>query len=173
MLRMHRGEERAAETLWALFALRLAVYARSLLPAGMESSAEDVVQGVFVRVLEMRRGSLRRVNDGAAFLFRMTRNGALNTGRGEVRERARRRSAAVGPAKLGIGEDARAVLAAVEQLGEEQREVIVLRYFGGLTVDQVAEALGARRGTVASRGRLGVQRLRDVLGVDISEVCDG
>lgn len=173
MLRMHRGDERAAETLWALFASRLTVYARAMLPAGLESSAEDVVQGVFIDVLEMRRGALRGVRDGTAFLFRMTRNRALNTGRGESRERARRRTLTRVATGFEIEEDVRAVLAGIQGLVVEQREVILLRYLGGLTIDQIAESVGAKRGTVASRNRLGMKRLRDVLGAEVSEVRDG
>lgn len=173
MLRMHRGEESAAETLWALFAPRLTAYARVLLPKGMGHLAEDVVQGVFVKVLGMRRGRLRDVRDGAAFLFRVTRNEAANSGRGELREIARRRVQEQRTGRAVIGDDAARVLGAIEGLAYEQREVILLRYVGGLTVDQVSEALDVSRGTVASRSRLAVGHLRDVLGVEMNEVCDG
>ena len=173
MLRMHRGDELAAEALWARFAARLTAYARVLLPTGHQGAAEDVVQGVFVKVLRMRRGQLRRVQDGTAFLFRVTRNEAMNTGRGELREQARRRAVDAGSCEEMEREDVRRVLGAIEGLVYEQREVILLRYIGGLTVSQVSEALGVSRGTVASRGRLGMARLRDELGVDMGEVCDG
>jgi RNA polymerase sigma-70 factor, ECF subfamily len=173
MLRMHRGEELAAETLWALFAARLTAYARVILPKGMGHCAEDVVQGVFVKVLKMRRSSLRRVVDGTAFLFRVTRNEALNTGRGELREIARRRAHEEQSVGAVIGGDAARVLEAIEGLAYEQREVILLRYIGGLTVDQVSVALEVRRGTVASRSRLAVGHLRDALSVEMNEVCDG
>ena len=177
MLRMHRGDESAAEALWALFAARLTAYARVLLPSGHRSAAEDVVQGVFVKVLRMRRGRLRRVEDGTAFLFRVTRNEAINAGRGELRERARRRAAGVDSAEALEREDVRRVLGAIEGLVYDQREVILLRYIGGLTNGQVAEALGVNRNTVASRGRLGMEKLRESLGVeagiDLGEVCDG
>lgn len=173
LLRMHRGEELAAEALWALFAARLTAYARVMLPKGMGYSAEDVVQGVFVKVLGMRRGRLRKVRDGAAFLFRVTRNEALNYGRGELRELARRRAMEERAEGAEMGADVRRVLEAIEGLVFEQREVILLRYVGGLTVDQVSEALEVSRGTVASRSRLGVGHLRDALGVEMREVCDG
>jgi RNA polymerase sigma-70 factor (ECF subfamily) len=173
MLRMHRGEESAAETLWAHFAPRLTAYARVMLPKGMGHLAEDVVQGVFVKVLGMRRGRLRGVRDGAAFLFRVTRNEAVNAGRGELREMARRRAQEARSGGAVIGDDAARVLGAIEGLTYEQREVILLRYIGGLTIDQVSEALGVKQGTVASRSRLAVGHLREVLGVEIDEVCDG
>jgi RNA polymerase sigma-70 factor (ECF subfamily) len=173
MMRMHRGDERAAEMLWARFAARLTAYARVLLPSGHQASAEDVVQGVFVNVLRMRRGRLRKVQDGAAFLFRVTRNEAINAGRGELREQARRRAAGGHGEVARASEDVRRVLGAIEELAYEQREVLLLRYIGGLTIEQVSAALGVNRNTVASRGRLGMERVRERLGVDVSEVCDG
>lgn len=173
MMRMHRGDERAAEVLWARLSARLIAYARVLLPKGHQSSAEDVVQGVFVKVLRMRRGALRKVTDGTAFMFRVTRNEAINAGRGELREQARRRAAEVDSAEAMEHEEVRRVLEAIEGLVYEQREVILLRYIGGLTNGQVAEALGVNRNTVASRGRLGMEKLRESLGVEMNEVRDG
>lgn len=173
MLRMHRGDESAAEALWARFAARLTAYARVLLPSGHQGAAEDVVQGVFIKVLRMRRGQLRRVQDGTALLFRITRNEAINAGRGELREQSRRRAVERVEESALERAEVRRVLEAIEGLVYEQREVILLRYIGGLTVDQVSEALGVKRGTVASRSRLGMEKLRESLGVDASEVCDG
>jgi RNA polymerase sigma factor (sigma-70 family) len=174
MMRMHRGDERAAETLWARFAARLTAYARVLLPSGQQSSAEDVVQAVFIRILKLRRGQLRKVNDGTAYLYRVTRNEAINTGRGELREQARRRAADEAHERApSEDEQVRRVLVAIESLSYEQREVLLLRYIGGLTIEQVSAALDVNRNTVASRGRLGMERLRETLGADVSEVCDG
>lgn len=173
LLHMHRGEELAAQVLWARFSARLTAYAWALLPSGHQHMAEDVVQGVFVKVMRMHRVQLRRVEDGTAFLFRMTRNEAINAGRGALREQSRRRAVEGRGSAALEHEDVRRVLGAIDRLAYEQREVILLRYIGGLTVDQASVALGVKRGTVASRGRLGMQKLRDALGVDLSEVCDG
>ena len=69
------------------------------------------------------------------------------------------------------------MIGAIDELVYEQREVILLRYIGGLTIDQVGEALGVNRNTVASRSRLGMERLRETMGVEMSvdmgEVRDG
>jgi RNA polymerase sigma factor (sigma-70 family) len=56
---------------------------------------------------------------------------------------------------------------AIRSLSPEQREVIVLRFYADLTVDQIAERTGARAGTVKSRLHYALRYLRedaDVVG---------
>jgi RNA polymerase sigma-70 factor, ECF subfamily len=52
---------------------------------------------------------------------------------------------------------------AIEQLSPDQREAIELAFFRGLTHVEVAEALGAPLGTIKTRIRMGIQKLRDLL----------
>ena len=56
-----------------------------------------------------------------------------------------------------------AALRAVERLPEEQRRVIVLAYFGGLSQSAIARHLDLPLGTVKKRTRLGLQKLRAAL----------
>jgi RNA polymerase sigma-70 factor (ECF subfamily) len=60
-------------------------------------------------------------------------------------------------------DEARRVRAALEELPPEQRRVIELSYFGGLTHFQIADALELPAGTVKGRMRLGLAKLRVVL----------
>jgi RNA polymerase sigma-70 factor (ECF subfamily) len=62
-----------------------------------------------------------------------------------------------------LDEDRRLVRAALERLPEEQRRVIVLRYFLELSVPDIARAMGLREGTVKSRLHRALQRLRATL----------
>ncbi|MGH9651758.1 MAG: sigma factor-like helix-turn-helix DNA-binding protein, partial [Terriglobales bacterium] len=55
------------------------------------------------------------------------------------------------------------VVAALAELAPEQRQVLELAYFGGLTHRQIAEATKTALGTVHTRARLGLQKLRSAL----------
>ena len=58
------------------------------------------------------------------------------------------------------------VRAAVETLPIEQREAVVLAYFGGLTFREVAARLGLPEGTAKSRLRLALGKLSHVLSAE-------
>lgn len=52
---------------------------------------------------------------------------------------------------------------ALSELPEEQREVLALAYFSGMTQQEIAQAVGQPLGTVKTRIRLGMQKLRGLL----------
>ena len=146
------ASEQFVDELYRGHALRLTRMA--LLLVGDQPSAEDVVQDAF---LGLFRG-LGRLNDpsrAAAYLRISVLNGCRSVLR--ARKRARLRGAATDdPAMWSAesaalaGEDRREVLRAVAQLPRRQREVLVLRYFLGLSDSEIAADLRVSRGTVAS-----------------------
>ncbi|KKK90843.1 hypothetical protein LCGC14_2718950, partial [marine sediment metagenome] len=66
-----------------------------------------------------------------------------------------------------LAEQRRIVRAAVAELPPEQRQVIELAYFGGLTQQEISERLTQPLGTVKTRIRLGMQKLRAALAPEI------
>ncbi len=134
--------------------------------------AEEITQEVFVYLwqnpdrFDAERGTLR------AFLGALTHRRSVD----EVRRNSRRatREERVGSDAtnldlLEIGDDlersqtAERVRAAVSSLPDQQREAVLLAYFGGCTFRQVAERLGIPEGTAKSRLRLGLGKLAVLL----------
>jgi RNA polymerase sigma-70 factor (ECF subfamily) len=68
----------------------------------------------------------------------------------------------VSEAALG-SEQRRIVMTALEQLPTEQRQALELAYFSGLTQQEIAARLGNPLGTIKTRMRLGLQKLRGIL----------
>jgi len=139
------------------------------------AAAEEITQEVFVQFWEhadrfdAAKGSLR------AFLGAITHRRSVDWVRSEARRREREartsQDAATGTVatvvdittELGAQDTAARVRAAVETLPLEQREAVVLAYFGGLTFREVAASLGLPEGTAKSRLRLALGKLSAVL----------
>ena len=64
------------------------------------------------------------------------------------------------------GERRDVLLAAVERLSADHRDVVACRFFLGLSEEETATALGLRKGTVKSRLARALERLRGELGED-------
>jgi RNA polymerase sigma-70 factor (ECF subfamily) len=130
-----------------------------------KSDAEDVVQEAFIRLWRARD----RVTDPVGFLFACVRNCALDwqreRGRQVRREEAAARSEHEPMFAGSLEQDERraAIEAALRRLPEEQREVLVMKIWGGLSFPQVAEALGISANTAASRYRYALEKLREQL----------
>ena len=58
------------------------------------------------------------------------------------------------------------IVAALQQLPFEQRQVIELNYFGGRTYKEIAGALNHPLGTVKTRARRGLQKLKQALAAE-------
>ncbi len=125
----------------------------ALLLVGDQSTAEDVVQDVFAR---LHSGGARLRNPDKALPY--LRTSVLNGCRSVLRARRRAHLLRVpheppvwsAEAAALAGEDRRTVLAAVARLPGRQREVLVLRYYVGLSDHEIAVALQVSRGTVSS-----------------------
>lgn len=156
----------------------LLAFARSLL--SNRALAEEVVQDVFVRLatrpqsFDPVRGALR------SYLLTQTRWRCVDLIRSEEsrRQRERRASAEAAPYVLPDVDDRQvetdrlealtAMGDALVQLPLDERLPIDLAYYGELTYKEVAEVLGWPEGTVKSRIRRGLHRMRRDVAATIS-----
>ncbi len=130
------------------------------------SSAEDVVQEAFAGLYK-QWGSLRDTGAAIGYL----RTAVVNGSRSMLRRR--RTARAYVPPDPGTARSAeslaimsaehRAVVEAMSGLAPRQREVLVLRYYGGLSEAEIAETTGLSKGTVKSTASRAVAKLGDIM----------
>ncbi|HEX2221001.1 MAG TPA: sigma-70 family RNA polymerase sigma factor [Candidatus Limnocylindria bacterium] len=132
------------------------VYSYSFYALGDHHDAEDATERSFLAALA---GIGRFRDEGSSFrawLFRIAHNTVANAHRSRARrptaplEAAGERGAADGdPATLvARAEELRAVVAALDELPEERRQVILLRFVDGLTAAEIGPILGRSPGAV-------------------------
>jgi RNA polymerase sigma-70 factor (ECF subfamily) len=152
------------------------VYSAALRVVRDAQIAEDMVQEIFLRIWRKPESYVAQRGRFPTWLTSVTRNRAVD----EIRARGRRfrhetaspeeqerelpASDANDPALTAeLSDQRRLILAALAQIPAEQREIIELAYFGGLTQQEIAERLKQPLGTVKTRIRLGMQKLRVAL----------
>jgi RNA polymerase sigma-70 factor (ECF subfamily) len=124
------------------------------------AAAEDVVHQVFLRLLS---AEIRTPEVPAAYVYRAVRNAALNARRSGQKNAPLDVSSSVFELHDGNREAALALQHALAELPEEQREVVVMRVWSGMTLEEVAAATAAPINTVASRYRYALEKLRERL----------
>jgi RNA polymerase sigma-70 factor (sigma-E family) len=141
--------------------LRLAV-----LLLGDRAQAEDVVQDAFLAV-HRRSGRIDHAT-AAGYLRVAVVNGARTVHRRRLLTWRHHRTVSpdMPPADtdLLVAEEHREVLAAVRRLPRRQREVLVLRYWAGLSEAAIAETLGVSKGTVKTSASRAMATLSNRLG---------
>jgi len=144
-------------TFEAFFAERFAPLARlAYLLTGSSTAADELAQDACEQVF--RRWT--QIDHPRAYARIAVINGARSWGR----RRTVRRAAPVEPERhVELDADAIAVRDVLERLPERQREVLVLRYYADLKIDDIAAALGCRPGTVKSLIHRGLARLQEEL----------
>lgn len=130
------------------------------------ASAEDVVQEAFAGLYK-NWSSLRDRRAAIGYL----RMAVVNGSRSMLRRR--RTARAYVPPDAGTARSAeslammsaehQAVVVALSELPERQREVLVLRYYGGLSEAEIAEATGLAKGTVKSTASRAIAKLTEAM----------
>lgn len=137
--------------------------------------AEDIVQEVFLRIWSHSDGYAPERGRFVSWFLSVVRNKAVD----QVRTRRRRQRREIvseepdrqvpssddrDPALMAELADLRqTVRRALVTLPAEQRQAIEMAYFGGYTQNEIAARLGDPLGTVKTRIRLGMQKLRSLL----------
>jgi RNA polymerase sigma-70 factor (ECF subfamily) len=145
---------------------------------GSSETAEEVTQDVFVQVWRFAEHYDPQQGKLTTWLNSVTRNRAIDILRQQnVRPEGHADSmdddlfsfndpageAAVEPS-VELRMQQEQVRQALEQLPEEQRQALALAYFMGMTQQEIAEELNQPLGTVKTRIRLGMIKLKDLLG---------
>jgi RNA polymerase sigma-70 factor, ECF subfamily len=137
------------------------------------AQSEEVAQEVLLDVWRTASRFDPELGSAAAWVMTLAHRRAVDRVRSEQKAADREQRAA--SAEIAYDEVTEAVEARLDRqrvrrclgsLTELQRESVTLAYYGGYTYRQVAELLGVAVGTVKTRMRDGLIRLRDCLGVD-------
>jgi len=149
-----------------------AVYGLLLRILADPSSAEEVLLDVYAQVWRQAATYSPERGRPLAWLTTIARSRAIDRvrrGRQEQQHTAPLDEAVSAASGESVDEVVRAgevravVRAALERLTPEQRDVIELAYYGGMSHSEIAAARGLPLGTVKTRTRLGMMRLREML----------
>ncbi|HEV2641597.1 MAG TPA: sigma-70 family RNA polymerase sigma factor [Candidatus Elarobacter sp.] len=172
---VRRVADRDVEAFEVLYeAYHRLVFGIGLRLLGDDASAEDLTQGVFLKVwvnpAAFKGGSL------VSWVTRVARNAGLDV----IRQRSTRAETEM-PADLPLDGaledavftnlDARRVRSALMRLPATERVPIEMGFFGGMTYHRVATETGVPLGTVKTRIRTGLHRLRHALEARSGEAC--
>lgn len=170
-----RGNSAALEALYDRYASR--VLGISLKIIGDQALAEDILQETFWRVWQSAATFQFQLGPFTGWLFRIARNLAIDAyRRRNVRPQAFMGANGSEPIleatpdpNMDVAEQAQLILQsqrvrkALDSLPGVQRQVIEMAYFNGMTRQEIAEATGEALGTIHTRARLALQKLRGEL----------
>lgn len=175
---MARVSRRDKDAFHAIYdAYRGVVYGIALSMLRSTSEAEDLVQEVFVEIWNRADGfdpSRGRVATWIMVLARSRTIDRVRSARWRSRERSREPEQGDFPAedshlRPNRRADDRMLREHVDSLPDEQREAVVLSYFSGYSASEISEITGTPTGTVKSRLRLALGKIRDALVDDSTE----
>lgn len=131
--------------------------------------AGDLIQEVFLRLVR-KKGAFQSVENPVAFAFQVARNEANRWLSRAIRRREQFRLIAadlfveVAPSHAKSANWRDALANALAALPDEQSEVVVLKIYGEFTFQDIAAITATPQGTVATRYRRGIGKLKEILG---------
>lgn len=163
--RIARRDANAFEALYRRYAR--SVFGLALRRLGDRMTAEDAVQETFAAIWRSAKTYKPDRGPGAPWLYAVARNAIVDRSRGRAEppgEGPELPSNEPTPAERAeTSFTAWRVHRALESLGQNEREVIELAYYGGLSQSEVADYLNIPLGTVKTRTRAGLGHLADLL----------
>jgi RNA polymerase sigma-70 factor (ECF subfamily) len=176
--RVARGDSAALEALYDRYASR--VLGLCVRIVGDQALAEDLLQETFWRVWQGASTYQSQLGSFTSWLFRIARNLSIDAYRRQsVRPQAFVSVNGSDPIleetpdpEVDVAEQAQSILLnrqvrqALASLPGVQRQVIVMAYFYGMTRQEIAQATGEALGTIHTRARLALQKLRGELERD-------
>jgi RNA polymerase sigma-70 factor (ECF subfamily) len=175
--RMARGDRAALSALYARHAPRVLALAIQILHD--RSEAEDVLHDVFLEAWQKADSYAVERGSVGAWLSLRARSRAIDRRRSAPRTRTLPLEVlgsdgpidpSVDPARI---QDHRRLGQAFKVMSADEQQVLVLGYFEGLSSSEIAEKLRAPLGTVKSRTRSALQKLRAALGEQSSKDVRG
>jgi RNA polymerase sigma-70 factor (ECF subfamily) len=173
VIQLWAGQTSALSTIYQRYASL--VYTLALRMMGNPEEAEDLTQEVFIHLWQRQKYNPDRGSLGA-YLATYTRSRALDRLRVQtnrfriVRQfwnRLQPGSKSITTMDRLVEEDGwQRIRLTVSQLPPNERKILEIAYFEGCSQSQIAERLGIPLGTVKSRARQGLIRLRDLLNRD-------
>lgn len=167
-----KGSRQAFDELYDRFAGQIYGVVRKVLRDPARS--EEVTQEIFVEIWRTASRFDADLGSASTWIFTMAHRRAIDRVRSVQSSRDREQHVGVQNRTRAFDEvteevetrlEHRQVRDALDRLTELQREAVELAYYGGYTYREVAGLLGAPVGTVKTRIRDGLIRLRDALGV--------
>ena len=170
--RMAQGEEQALSALYDRTSSH--VYGLVIRVLNDPTMAEEVTLDVYMQVWRQAGQFNPDRGKPIVWLAVLARSRAIDRLRARKKEREGRQDLETiesVPATKGNPEESsvynqqcRVVQKALTSLAMEQRQVIEMAYFGGLSQSEIAAQIGEPLGTVKTRIRLGMIKLRNILG---------
>jgi len=165
-----RSSEARLASLYEEYYDKIAHYA--LVHIGDRTEAEDVAGEVFLKALDSLESYQERGIPMQAWLFRIAHNLIVDY----LRKMAKRKTVPIDTVQVeadtnpvAVAErniELERVTKAMEQLTREQREVIGLRFFGGLTSGEAGSILNKSDGAIREMQRAAIEKLRRLLVTD-------
>ena len=161
VIRCQQGQKAAFELIVELWQKRLLVFALRYLD--QETDAWDAVQETWVAVIK-GLNKLQRPSLFVSWLFRILTYKCIDRIRKKQAEKQLLQNTEVKPEPLPIPHEDECLSQAIDELSDEHRAIVMLRFGQGLKIGEIAAILNTAEGTIKSRLHRALARLRKILG---------